>query len=94
MYLEELAQEIRDQVSPAALPDADTDSLFLLYAVLLLAKGEATSAEDVHNAWACWMVSRGEAHPSLVPFSSLDAETRAEDSPFVVAIRSVARSRG
>jgi hypothetical protein len=55
---------------------------------------QGISAEDVHNAWVAWMVSKGVEHESIVPFSELPAATQTEDSPFVLAIRSVARTRG
>ena len=89
-YLDVLAGEIQRAVPRDALPPDDTTDLFRLYAVLLLSKGAAVSRQDVHNAWVAWMLSRGEEHASLVPFSELDAQTQAEDSPFVAAIRSVA----
>lgn len=95
-YLDALAEEIRRAVSPSALPDEDTTGLVLSYAVLLLAKGEDVTREDVHNAWVAWMSSKGhgdESHESMVPFSELPPETQAEDSPFVIAIRTVARKR-
>lgn len=92
MYLDELAEAIRRAVPPEALPDGDTSSLFRLYAVLLLAKGERVTRADVHNAWVAWMAGQDEDHESLVPFSDLDAEIQAEDSPYVMAIQTVARS--
>lgn len=92
-YLEKLAIEIREAVRADALPDGDTSGLFPIYAALLLAKGEEVTSEDVHNAWVAWMVDRGEKHTSMVPFEELPPETRAEDSPFLVAIRAVARRR-
>ena len=92
-YLEDIAREIRNTVPDDALPDEDTTSLFLSYAVLLLAKGEAVTREDVHNAWVAWTLSKGEDHETLVPFSELSSETQSEDSPFVLAIRQVARPR-
>jgi hypothetical protein len=90
-YLDEVADYLRNAVPADALPDEDTTGLFLLYAVLLLAKGDAVTREDVHNAWVAWMSSRGEDHESMVPFSELSSDTQAEDSPFVGAIRNVAR---
>lgn len=93
-YLEEIATAIHDAVPSDALPDEDTTSLFLMYAVLLLAKGEGVTREDVHNAWVAWTTSKGEDHESLVLFSELSPDTQSEDSPFVVAIRTVARSTG
>ena len=89
-YLDDVAQRIRGAVSANALPDEDTTSLFRMYAVLLLAKGKDVTREDVHNAWVAWMLSRGEHHESMVPFTDLPPGTQAEDSPFVVAIHTVA----
>jgi hypothetical protein len=92
-YLEGLAHQVRLAVPGEALPDGDTSGLFLIYAVLLLAKGEEVTREDVHNAWVAWMTGKGENHESMVPFADLPTDTQAEDSPFVVAIRTVARKR-
>lgn len=93
MYLNDIARAIRDEVPAAALPEGTTLDLFRLYAVLLLAKGHNVTHEDVHNAWVAWMASRDADHDALVPFSALDADAQAEDSPFVTAIRAVARRR-
>ena len=93
-YLEELADEIRSAVPRDVLPSEDTTDLFVLYAVLLLAKREQVSGEDVHNAWVAWKITRGDHHDSMVPFADLPPDTQAEDSPFVVAIRQVARNTG
>lgn len=90
IYLDELAEAIRRAVPPESLPDGDTAALFRVYAVLVLAKGEEVTRADVHNAWVAWMAGQDGNHESLVPFSDLDAETQAEDSPYVVAIRAVA----
>lgn len=92
-YLDAVAEDIRRAVSPSALPDEDTSSLFLSYAVLLLAKGEAVTGEDVHNAWVAWMEAKGEDHESMVPFAGLPVSIQSEDSPFVLAIRRVAHER-
>lgn len=92
-YLEGLAEQVRLAVPSDALPDDDTSGLFLIYAVLLLAKGEEVTREDVHNAWVAWMTGKGEEHESMVPFANLPRHTQAEDSAFVVAIRTVARER-
>jgi hypothetical protein len=90
-YLDAIAEDIRRAVSPSALPGDDTSDLFLMYAVLLLAKGDAVTHEDVHNAWVAWMESKGEEHESMVPFTALPSGKQGEDSPFVRAIRGVAR---
>lgn len=90
-YLDSIANEIWRQVPVDAVPDEDATELFRLYAVLLLAKGEEVSRRDVHNAWVAWMASKGQQHSSMRPFEELADDTKAEDSPFVVAIRTVAR---
>lgn len=68
------------------LPDGDTAPLFRLYAVLVLAKGSATTAEDVHSAWSAWMAGVDPAHKSIVPFANLPPDVRREDDVFVRAI--------
>jgi hypothetical protein len=92
MYLDEVAEAIRQVVPQETLPRGDTSALFRGYAVLLLAKGEHVTAADVHNAWVAWMAQQDGDHESLVPFCDLDPGTQAEDSPYVVAIRTIARS--
>jgi len=84
-YLDELAAAIRAKVDNERVPP-DSDHLFLLYALLARAKGPAVTAEDVHDAWAVWMQTRGESHRSVVPFSELDDDTQDEDEPFRAAI--------
>lgn len=90
-YLDDLATTIRGYVPAEALPTGDLDALFRLYAVLALAKGDATTTEDVHNAWAAWMQERNVDHRSLRPFSDLDSAKQAADKPYVDAIRAAAR---
>lgn len=92
MYLDRLAEAIHEAVPPDAVPPGDTSSLFRGYAVLLLAKGEQVTRADIHNAWVAWMAEQDPDHESLRPFGDLDPETQAEDSPFVVAIRTVAHA--
>lgn len=93
-YLDALATEIEHRVPRDLLPDDGTDSLFRLYALLVLAKGRAVSAVDVHNAWSAWMQERDPGHRSIKPFDELDADTQASDAPFVEAIRAVAEHLG
>lgn len=92
-YLDAIADEIRGEVPDEAVPDKDTRDLFRLYAVLMLAKGEAVNRQDVHNAWVAWMSGRGQQHSSMRTFAELPDDTKAEDSPFVRAIRTVAARR-
>lgn len=88
-YLTALAEAVRAELPPE---HRDGDSgLFLLYALLARTKGEATTAADVHDAWAAWKAIGGDAHESLVPFSDLSAEVQDRDLPFLRAIHAVSR---
>lgn len=93
-YVTALAEEIRAELDTDALPDEPVSDLLRLYAVLALALGADVVPADVHDAWVAWMVNRNEDHPSLVPFDDLDHHTAREDTPFVKAIRAVARRHG
>ncbi|WP_432001976.1 DUF7701 domain-containing protein [Streptomyces sioyaensis] len=90
-YLDTLADLIRSCLPPDAVPPADSDDLFRIYAVLLRAKGEQVTDEDVHDAWSAWMQSVDSTHKALVPFHDLDPETRAFDTPYTQAIRAAFR---
>lgn len=89
-YLDELAVQIERKVPAEMLPDHDTKLLFRLYALLLLAKGTAVTAPDVHNAWAIWMQESNPGHHAIRPYGELDPSAQASDEPFVTAIKSVA----
>lgn len=91
-YLEVIAAQIRAAVPADVDIPGDSGALFLMYAVLMRAKGTAVQAVDVHDAWVVWMTQINPNHHALRPFEQLDAETRAYDEPFVVAIRKAARS--
>lgn len=93
-YLVEDATRIRAAVAADTDVPADSDELFLLYAVLLNVKGEHVTAGDVHDAWTAWMELRGETHESMRPFAELRDDVRAEDEPFAAAIRLAAGDRG
>jgi hypothetical protein len=94
IYVDEIGRRIKAVVATDDLPDGDSDLLFRIYAVLLLAKGSDVTSEDVHNAWVAWMTGKDKDHEALVRFSDLPADTRAEDTPFAKAIRTVARELG
>jgi hypothetical protein len=85
-YIDRIAADIQARVPDDRLPDGETASLFRLYAVLALAKGLSTTAEDVHNAWAAWMAGDNPDHESIAPFAALTADVRREDDVFVRAI--------
>lgn len=85
-YIVELANYIRQAVADQPRFTPEMDDLFLLYAVLALAKGEAVTSEDVHNAWVAWALEHGRIGPDLVPLHQLSADEQAKDEPFVQAI--------
>jgi hypothetical protein len=91
-HITHIAKAIRDEIPIADLPAGDHLGLFRIYAVLACAKGTATTAEDVHDAWCAWMGQIDAAHPALVPFDQLDPVAQGRDAPFVVAIAKVAHS--
>lgn len=92
-YLRADAGLIRELLPPQARPPSDADGLFLLYAVLMRAKGELVTAADVHDAWAAWMENRDPGHAAIVPFDELSRTTQREDEPYVQAIQAAARVR-
>lgn len=93
-YIDALAESIRRSTPSTLLPDGanDLQRLFRLYALLGLTKGANVTTRDVHDAWAVWMLERGEDHESLVPFDQLSASVQAEDQPFADAIRAAVSS--
>ncbi|CAN5789397.1 hypothetical protein BH24ACT15_BH24ACT15_38770 [soil metagenome] len=89
-YVDRIAAEIQRTADPAAMPSDQLLSPYRYYAVLLLAKGEDVTAEDVHNAWAAWTSEHNPAHHHLKPFHELPASVQRQDEPFAAAIRQVA----
>lgn len=91
-YLDEIGDSIRSRVPTDALPAGDLDALFRLYGLLALAKGDAVTSADVHDAWTAWMQQQGIVeHAAMRPFEQLDNATRAEDGLFVAAIHAASR---
>ncbi len=86
-YLVAVAEAIRAELPPEHR--GGEDGLFLLYALLARTKGPATTAADVHDAWAAWQAIRDEDHPARVPFEALSAEVQGRDLPFLHAIHRV-----
>ena len=96
-YLDAVAALIRSYVPTEVVPREDTDLLFRIYAVLVMAGGESVTPADVHNAWVAWRLERDQGHDAFVPFEDLPADVAREDMPFVTAIRKAAQelsSRG
>ena len=89
-YITDAAALIRENLPNDEMPPRDSDSLFLLYAVLLRCKGEHVTAADVHDAWAAWMAVQNPVHDAIVPFDELPAATQDMDLPYVQAIHAAA----
>ncbi|MXM63280.1 hypothetical protein GR925_07405 [Streptomyces sp. HUCO-GS316] len=92
-YLDLIADQIRSCLPPEAEPPQGSEALFRIYAVLLRAKGEQVTDEDVHDAWSAWMQSVDSSHEALLPFHDLPPDTRSLDAPYAEAIRRAARQR-
>ena len=94
MYLDDIAAKIRDHVPDDRMPDADSDELFRLYAVLLRAKGATVTQSDIHDAWSAWMAKRDADHVSLVAYEDLPEDVRAQDRVFAAAVQEAADQLG
>lgn len=93
-YLDDLASLVKDALpSQVGIPE-DSDQLFVLYALLVRVRGEATTDRDVHDAWSAWMTTKDPGHEALVPFEQLSPEAQRQDTPFAEAIRVVASGIG
>ena len=57
-----------------------------LYLLLVFVRQDATSLEDVHDAWSVWTSVRRPGHRSLVPFAELSREVQDLDEPYRAAI--------
>ncbi len=92
-YLDADAQLIRSCLPAGIGTPEDSDDLFILYAVLMRAKGEGTQAADVHDAWSAWMSRSEPEHESIRPYDQLAPSVQEEDAPFLNAIHRAARAR-
>lgn len=92
-YIDFLATDIYLNTADGVMEPENFDDmpLYRFYALLCLAKGTATTAEDVHNAWAAWRSETQPDHHSIVPFSELRPAVQALDEPYVQAIHATAR---
>jgi hypothetical protein len=94
-YIERIAQDVYETAEATGQPyPADEASLWLGYAVLVLAKGTGTTSADVHDAWSAWAtVTHNGDHRSLIPFDDLTPEIQAFDDRYRDAIHAVAKRR-
>lgn len=89
-YLDLIAADIQRTADPESTPPDDDLPLYRLYAVLLLAKGQAVTLEDVHNAWAAWASDHEPESWNLKPFKQLSLNVQRKDQAYVDAILEVA----
>jgi hypothetical protein len=88
-YVELARALLAEDLLAEDLPEL-SDDLLDLYVLLVLCRGETTTAEDVHDAWAVWR-SRGDPeHRSLVPFDRLEPAVQELDEPYVDAVHRAA----
>jgi hypothetical protein len=92
-YLDDDVKAIRESLPAGTDAPGGSDLLFRIYAVLMRAKGESVTAEDVHDAWSAWTLTRDPSHEALVPFDTLTPEKQAQDMPYVEAIHAAAEKR-
>jgi hypothetical protein len=92
-YLDADAELIQRCLPEGTGVPGGSEDLFVLYAVLMRVKGEATEAADVHDAWSAWMSRSEPDHESIRPFDQLSPTVQAEDAPFLTAIRRAAEIR-
>ena len=89
-FITRLAEQIRIEVPPSVRPNHPAElRLFRMYALLALSKGSSTTREDVHNAWAAWMLEIDPTHSAIRPFRELTDEQHQQDDPFLRAINHV-----
>ncbi len=91
-YLQRDAERIKQALPEGTSVPDNSDSLFVIYAVLMRAKGVDVTASDVHDAWSAWMMKQDPKHEAIRPYEELDPETKAEDEPFLLAIKKALRS--
>jgi hypothetical protein len=89
-YLMKIVDRLRELAAEHGGQLAD-DRLAAAYAVLVLTTGQATTLENVHDAWSAWRAfSDRPDHDDLVPFDYLSNETIEWDRPYRDDIRKVA----
>lgn len=86
-YLQQEAECIKQALSAGTSVPENSDSLFIMYAVLMRAKGVDVTASDVHDAWSAWMMQQDPEHEAIRPYEELDQETKDLDEPFLLAIK-------
>lgn len=73
------------------------NQLIRYYALLVLAKGENITLQDIHNGWSMDMNFKeknkycyGHDHFSIVPFDKLSKDIKAKDGRYLEGLKRVA----
>jgi hypothetical protein len=88
-YIDDIAAKI-GALCDMTMEGPRSRRLLRIYAVLCLAKGENTTAEDVHDAWSAWCAEERPDHKALVPFVDLSPDVQRMDVQYQDAITEVA----
>lgn len=88
-YVDEVREELAKHIRVGK-------GLMRVYSLLVIVKGEDTTLQDVHDAWAVninetWDRETNGEHRSLIPFDQLTKEIQDKDQNYVDAIRKTAR---
>lgn len=89
-YVEKARDVLREELEKAGLPVQETPFEHG-YLTLVLATGEATTLENVHDVWSIVRMVNRPWHRDIVPFEELPDEVVAYDRPFLAAIQETAR---
>jgi hypothetical protein len=85
-YISQRAQAIFIRAHGGGCYSESDAALYRMYAVLSFAKGAATTAKDVHDAWSAWVSDAHPDHRSLKPFDELTPDVQRMDDLYVQAI--------
>lgn len=90
-YLDKIAIDISKSADSDAIMSDEDLPLYRIYAVLLLAKGQDVTAEDVHNAWAAWACVYEPDSQNIIPFKELSHRVQQKDKLYVDTIHKVSK---
>ncbi|MGN8224115.1 RipA family octameric membrane protein [Gracilimonas sp. BCB1] len=88
--MEKIADTIKSFIPEERLPEDNYDELFVLYAVLLRAKGKNVTQSDIHDAWSAWMNKQDQDHNAILPYEDLEKNVQDQDNLYAVAVRKAA----
>lgn len=99
VYLEAIAVAIYQYAEqrPAGSVYCDSDAEWYRgYALLALAKGEAVTPQDIHDAWTAGTIRKltpegAAAHPFCVPYPELPEEVQRWDDTYAETIQGICR---